>query len=63
VFGGIHDIEAAIEADEKLRAKNLRDVFDIICEAKGDAKNMNQEFGSRSIRLEVTIFNNMTEKF
>ncbi len=53
MFGGINDIEAAIEADEKLRAKNLNDVFNIICEAKGAAKNMNQEFGSRSIRLEV----------
>jgi hypothetical protein len=53
VFGGINDIEAAIEADEKLRAKNLGDIFNVICEAKDKSKNMNQGFGSRSIRLEV----------
>ena len=54
VFGGINDIEAAIEADEKLRARNLADVFDLVCEAKRGARNLNAEFGSRSIRLEVS---------
>jgi hypothetical protein len=51
VFGGIPDIEA----DEKLRAKNLGDIFIVICEAKDKSKNINQGFGSRSIGLEVSF--------
>jgi hypothetical protein len=55
VFGGIGDIETAIEADEKLRAKNLKDIFNVICQASGNSKNLNDEFGSRQIRLEVYL--------
>lgn len=49
VFGGVNGIEAAIEADEKLKANKLEQIFDFVCESPYCEK----KFGSRSIRLEV----------
>lgn len=48
VYGGIQGIEAAIEADEKLRANNREQIFSHICESEEFS-----DYGSRSIRLEV----------
>ena len=50
VFGGLHGIEAAIEADEKLRINKLEQVFDFVCESKNEDEC---NFGSRTVRLEV----------
>lgn len=47
VFGGVNGIDAAIEADEKFKANEIHEVFDIVCESQ------NIQFGSRSMRLEV----------
>lgn len=47
VYGGLSGIEAAIEADEKLKANKMDQVFDFICESE------KSQFGSRSVRLEV----------
>ena len=51
VFGGVNGIEAAIESDEKLKASKMSQIFDYMCE--GD-ENGQLNFGSRSIRLEVS---------
>ncbi|RMZ99481.1 hypothetical protein BpHYR1_028730 [Brachionus plicatilis] len=51
VFGGVNGIEPAIEADEKLKANKLEQIFDFVCESK----DADQKYGSRSIRLEEAI--------
>ncbi len=51
VYGGIQGIEAAIEADEKLRANNRDQIFSHICESEEFS-----DYGSRSIRLEVIFY-------
>ena len=50
VFGGLHGIEAAIEADEKLKVNKIEQVFDFVCESKNEGEC---NFGSRTVRLEV----------
>lgn len=51
VFGGIEGINYAVEADEKLKANKPEQIFSHICESKEFS-----DYGSRSIRLEVTAF-------
>ncbi len=48
VFGGLQGIDAAIEADEKLKANNSEQIFSHICESAEYS-----DYGSRTIRLEV----------
>lgn len=57
VFGGISGLEAAIEADEKLKANKPQEIFDFLCQSE------QHHFGSRSIRLEVFIFLFIKVKF
>lgn len=62
VFGGLNGIEAAIEADEKLKANKIEQIFKYFCESD---RNVNI-YGSRSVRLEVNFFNlrhNFIRKF
>lgn len=47
VYGGLSGIEAAIEADERLKASKMQDVFDLVCHTD------RPQFGSRSMRIEV----------
>ena len=49
MFGGLNGIEAALEADEKLKANKIEQVFDHVCESP----KFEQNYGSRSVRLEV----------
>jgi hypothetical protein len=51
VFGGLHGIEAGIEADEKLKVNKIEQVFDFVCESKNEDDS---EFGTRTVRLEVS---------
>lgn len=51
MFGGLNGIEAALEADEKLKANNIEKLFDYVCESS----KFEQNYGSRSIRLEVFL--------
>ena len=53
VFGGANGIEAAIEADEKLKANKMEQIFDMVCEA---ANTEPPAFGTRSVRMEVSLF-------
>ena len=53
MFGGKDGIEAALEADEKLRASKIEQVFNFNCE-QGKVKSPSSLFGSRTIRLEVS---------
>jgi len=48
VFGGSHDIEATIEADEKLKCNSAEELFDYVISKQGD-------LGSRSVRSEEAI--------
>ena len=54
VFGGKDGIEAALEADEKLKANKIEQVFNFNCELS-QVKSQSSLFGSRTIRLEVRL--------
>lgn len=52
MFGGKDGIEAIIEADEKLKANKIDQIFNFNCELN-ENYDMNELYGSRTIRLEV----------
>ena len=48
MFGGLGGIEAAMEADEKLKASKIDQVFDFVCESKNQVEFRQSKCSTRS---------------